>query len=181
MTRLSCWSPALRDDRPDLTRAGDFALSVGIPSDLSPPPPPEDRAAGWAAVDYALTVSVHHESQLPRGPLYLDGVPLVIRITRPRSVAPLETQVPAALAEPHKLARSQGDRPPDAPGRADQSLRIRSGPRRTHQPSLQRGDAGVPRVASHQERAITARLLVAAMTRERTREDAVRSVAALPP
>ena len=101
MTRLSCWSPALRDDRPDLTRAGDFALSVGIPSDISPPPSPEDRAAGWAAVDYALTVSVHHESQLPRGPLYLDGVPLVIRITRPRSVAPLEAQVPAALAEPH--------------------------------------------------------------------------------
>jgi hypothetical protein len=27
MTRLSCWSPAARDDRPDLTHAGDCALS----------------------------------------------------------------------------------------------------------------------------------------------------------
>jgi hypothetical protein len=36
MTRLSCWSPALRGDRPGLTPAGDFALSVGVPSGLHP-------------------------------------------------------------------------------------------------------------------------------------------------
>jgi hypothetical protein len=40
-TRLSCWSSASRDERPDLTRDVGFRLSVGIPSGLSPLPVPE--------------------------------------------------------------------------------------------------------------------------------------------
>jgi hypothetical protein len=97
MTRLSCWSPAARDDRPDLTHAGDFALSRGVPSGLSSLDIPEDHATGWAALDYAVSVSVPDETHLPWGPLYLDGVPVVVRIIRPRSLMPLQRRAESAL------------------------------------------------------------------------------------
>jgi hypothetical protein len=87
ITRLCCWAPASRTERPDLTRSGDFALCVGVPSGLSPFDP-EEPPIGQVALDYAIAVTVSDESQLPRGPLFLEGVPLVVRIIRPGSLVP---------------------------------------------------------------------------------------------
>jgi hypothetical protein len=72
-----------RKERPDLTHADDFRLSVGIPSGLSPW---TDPAAAPAALDYALSVTVPDESHLPQGSLFLEGVPLVVGIIRPGSL-----------------------------------------------------------------------------------------------
>jgi hypothetical protein len=87
ITGLCVWSPVSRDDRPDLTSADDFRLSVGVPSGLSPW---TDPAVAPAALDCALSVAVPDESQLPQGPLFLEGVPLVVGIIRPGSLRPLK-------------------------------------------------------------------------------------------
>lgn len=97
ITRLSCWSPASPTDRPELTQAEDFALSLGIPSGLSPLLAPESPATGREALDYAVAITVPGESDLPRGPLYLEGVPLVVRIIRPGSLTPMKDQRAAPL------------------------------------------------------------------------------------
>jgi hypothetical protein len=94
ITRLSCRSPASRDDRPDLTHANGFALSAGVPSGL-PPSVPEDHETCWAALDYALMVMVPDESHLPRGAVFLQGVPLVVRIIRPGSLVPMRSHLAA--------------------------------------------------------------------------------------
>jgi len=87
ITGLRVWSPVSREERPDLTHADDFRLSVGVPSGLSPW---TDPPAAPAALDCALSVTVPDESHLPQGPLLLEGVPLVVGIIRPGSLLPLE-------------------------------------------------------------------------------------------
>lgn len=69
----------LRRQHPRFVNSEYFALSVGVPSGLAP----------WSAevapnvpssLDYALCARVPGPAQLPRGPFFLEGVPLVILI-----------------------------------------------------------------------------------------------------
>jgi hypothetical protein len=74
LTRVSDWVPATAQERQTPRQGVPFALCRGIPSVLAEVDP--DRALD--GLDYAILVPVGRPL-LPRGPLLLDGVPLVIR------------------------------------------------------------------------------------------------------
>jgi hypothetical protein len=94
---LSLWSAASYEDRPDFVEDDRFALSVGAPSGLAPWSP--ELAAGAArALDYALCANVPDKEHLPSGPLFLEGVPLVVRIWK--MTQPLARTVGAAAGQP---------------------------------------------------------------------------------
>ncbi|HWH12191.1 MAG TPA: hypothetical protein VG165_13770 [Solirubrobacteraceae bacterium] len=95
ITVLSLWSPDTYEDSPEFVNGDYFALSVGVPSGLAP----------WSAevaenvpisLDYALCAHVPGPAQLPRGPLFLEGVPLVVRISH--MVQPLTSQPKSSVA-----------------------------------------------------------------------------------
>ena len=79
ITVLSLWSPDTYEDSPEFVNGSYFALSVGFPSGLAPWSA-EVAADVPTSLDYALCAHVPGPSQLPRGPLFLEGVPLVVRI-----------------------------------------------------------------------------------------------------
>jgi len=92
ITGLSVWSPWNGEELSGARRGLGFVLSVGVLSVLSTWKEGDDDGAREAR-DHALFVGVPHESHLPRGPLFIEGVPLVIWILRPRSLRPLLTDI----------------------------------------------------------------------------------------
>jgi hypothetical protein len=87
LTRLSDWSPLTSEERRTARPDSPFALCRGVPSGLSGTSAPLE-----ADLDFALLVSVPPPF-LPAGPLFLDGVPLVIHRHRP--VRPLPSNADA--------------------------------------------------------------------------------------
>jgi hypothetical protein len=70
---------------------------TGAPSGLAPWSP--ELAAGAArALDYALCANVPDKEHLPSGPLFLEGVPLVVRIWK--MTQPLARTVGVAAGQP---------------------------------------------------------------------------------
>jgi hypothetical protein len=92
LTGLSVWSPLSACER-SAGRRLLFGLSRGVPSGLSPSTGEESNRV---QLDFALLISVRDESDLPRGPLFLEGVPLVVHVHGPGSNRPLSPISPAA-------------------------------------------------------------------------------------
>jgi hypothetical protein len=88
LTRISDWSPLTSEERKTWRPDSPFALCRGVPSGLS------GRAStdSEADLDFALLVSVPPPF-LPAGPLFLDGVPVVVHRHRP--VRPLPSNADA--------------------------------------------------------------------------------------
>jgi hypothetical protein len=77
-TLLSLWAPVDEADwTSELSGEADFALSFGEPCRVTRVDPGRSDPQG-----YGLCAKVPNASAMPRGALYLDGVPLVIRIWR---------------------------------------------------------------------------------------------------
>jgi hypothetical protein len=88
LTRLSIWKPTTCQERPTLTRDHDFALIRGVPC-CHAPIAIESPEQARDALDHALALIVPDAADLPFGPLFLQGAPLVIQIIRPGSLIPL--------------------------------------------------------------------------------------------
>lgn len=74
LTRISDWSPLDEEERREGRAQSPFALSRGVPSGLCRAP----RSDGWQdALDFAVMVWTVPDL-MPRGALFIDGVPLVI-------------------------------------------------------------------------------------------------------
>jgi hypothetical protein len=74
LTRVSDWSPLAELERREGRSRSPFALCRGVPSGMRRAP----RSEGWQeALDFALMVWTV-PALMPRGALFLDGVPLII-------------------------------------------------------------------------------------------------------
>ena len=74
LTRVSDWVAATPQERQARPQGVPFSLCLGVPSVFAEP----DTKRALDGLDYAILLTVG-PALLPRGPLLLDGVPLVIR------------------------------------------------------------------------------------------------------
>jgi hypothetical protein len=92
LTALSVGSALSASER-SAGRGPLFAQSRGVRSGLSPWTGEEPTRV---QLDTALFIGVSDESYLARGPLFLEGVPLVVHVVRPDSIQPLSEMSPPA-------------------------------------------------------------------------------------